>query len=314
MKLKTTISLIVLLVFANNLNAQKKKEYHLKEIPPNCIKVADNFFCDQTEISNISWRAYQHWIRWVFGANSPEYEAASPDSLVWREILDYNYNSPYIQYYFSHVANHAYPVVGISQQQALEYSKWRSDRVFEMLLVKSKKMKWWETITKENYFTIEKYFNGEIDDRIIGEKVEYYPEYRLPTLEERQIILQYSDSIEKKYFQKQTSRRLKSINNDENSDFLLIHNRATVKESCPVPTINVYYWRKGKNQIYHLRGNVSEWTAESGIAVGGSWNDTRERILSDDIFPMNTESNAWTGFRNVCQWKKWENSVNKIKD
>ena len=167
--------------------------------------------------------------------------------------------------------------------------------------------------------TIEKYFNGEMDDRVIGKKVEYYPEFRLPTLEERQLILHYSDSIEKKYVEKRISPYASELFNGYPPMYC---KSSKVYGELPLPTIPVDTWHKSKKEmIYNLRGNVSELTAEPGISVGGSWRDTRERILSDDIFPIIDQRyglgsmgdgtlvlscNTWTGFRNVFQWKKWE--------
>ncbi|MBL4753310.1 MAG: hypothetical protein JKY52_06915 [Flavobacteriales bacterium] len=60
-----------------------------------------------------------------------------------------------------------------------------------------------------------------------------------------------------------------------------------------------------KQSLYNLRGNVSEWIADSGVCVGGGWRDSTERVLATDTFHLTTH-NAWTGFRNVCKWKKWE--------
>ncbi len=91
-----------------------------------------SFYMDQYEVSNLDWQEYIHWMKLVF-ASAPELVAkALPDTTVWREGLAYN--EPYVQYYFSHVAYHKYPVVGVSWEQAMDYCIWRGDRVNEIRL------------------------------------------------------------------------------------------------------------------------------------------------------------------------------------
>ncbi len=94
-----------------------------------------SFYMDEYEISNLNWQEYVHWMRLVLGSVPELVQRALPDTTVWREQLAYN--EPYLQYYFSHVAYHNYPVVGVSWEQAMDYCIWRGDRVNEDRLVKS---------------------------------------------------------------------------------------------------------------------------------------------------------------------------------
>jgi len=175
-----------------------ESNYQVLKVPPNGIRVAQNFYCDATETSNLHWREYVYWNARVFGINSPEFIASLPDTLVW--LRDLYCLEGYAENYFTHPAFNDYPAVGLTYQQALDYSKWRSDRVFEVLLIELNKIKQDTILNRKSYFTIEKYFDGTFEGILPGEKLKYYPEFRLPTTDERTIILHYSDSVEKANF------------------------------------------------------------------------------------------------------------------
>lgn len=92
-----------------------------------------SFYMDQTEIRNVDYREYLHWLERVFIDQPEVHENALPDTLVWREEMAYN--EPYVDYYFRHPSYNNYPVVGVSWVQARDYCIWRTDRVNEMRLV-----------------------------------------------------------------------------------------------------------------------------------------------------------------------------------
>ncbi|MES2566963.1 MAG: SUMF1/EgtB/PvdO family nonheme iron enzyme [Bacteroidota bacterium] len=109
---------------------KSKKEF----IPPGTVQINDTLFADEVEISNFSWQEYEMWTKSIYGANSKEHLATLPDTLVWREKN--SSNEPYVQYYYRHKAYWEFPVVGISYNQALAYSKWRTDRVKAFMTLK----------------------------------------------------------------------------------------------------------------------------------------------------------------------------------
>lgn len=93
-----------------------------------------SFFIDETEVANVHYREYLYWLNNTFPEDTAVIRKALPDTLVWREELAYN--EPYVQYYFRFPSYNYYPVVGVSWQQAHDFSIWRTDRVNELNLVK----------------------------------------------------------------------------------------------------------------------------------------------------------------------------------
>ncbi len=271
--------------------------------PPNGIKIADNLFCDQTEIMNIGWREFMYWNKHVFGEQSIEYASLFPDTLVGASI-DSCLGS-FLQSYWRDPAYDHFPVVGITQEQAIRFSTWRADRVFEALLSMNDIIKYDTAQHRDNYFTIERYYKGELDNVVSDRTVAYYPEFRLPNLTERISILAYADSLDNANIGKYNSTYCANCK----AQFPEMWRNATpctANTFDVVPTGHVYVdcpSRKWKG-IFHLRGNVAEWASETNIAVGGSWKDHENQVLGADTITL-SEQNAWTGFRNVFVWKKW---------
>lgn len=275
------------------------EEHFKKETPPGVVLIADNFYCDEQEINNHDYREYLFWMEKIYGISSIEYKNAFPDTSVWaHEDSCLHFNE---DYYLRHPAYRSFPIVGITQQQAEAYANWRSDRVLEFFLVMYGAMKWDNSQTKDNFFSKEKYFRGEYQN--MKPVVSYYPSYRLPTLEERKVILKYNENLASSYFEKCKYKECRKCTSKE----LMIW---TNKNPCQTNTDPTYTASdscinfKNSKLLHHLKGNVSEWTQEGNIAVGGSWKDSHKRILESDTFHVFTP-NAWTGFRNVCEWKKW---------
>src|SRR5688500_8249580 len=97
-----------------------------------------SFYIDRTEVANVHYREYIHWLNRVFDpeadpGNRAILDGALPDTLVWRSEL--SYNEPLVEYYFRHPSFNDYPVVGVSWRQAYDFALWRSDRVNEGILM-----------------------------------------------------------------------------------------------------------------------------------------------------------------------------------
>ncbi len=87
------------------------------------------FYMFKTEITNAQWREFitditkgqskKSGLADSFGWNP---KALMPDTNVWLSQMVYN--EPFVHYYYQHKAYSDYPVVGISQFQATQYTDW----------------------------------------------------------------------------------------------------------------------------------------------------------------------------------------------
>ena len=124
-----------------------------------------SFYMDETEVTNIMYVEYLDWIKRVYPPSNPDFKAiyngAVPDTLVWRNRL--GLSEMMVENYLRHPAFKDYPVVGVSWIQAVEFAKWRSDRVAEMGLQEEGYLKRDSNIldtSAESNFNIDTYVNA----------------------------------------------------------------------------------------------------------------------------------------------------------
>jgi sulfatase modifying factor 1 len=84
-----------------------------------------SFFIGRTPVVNLEWREYLHWLK--INSTQEEYQAALPNSQVWKR--DLAYNDPYIDNYSDYLGFNFFPVVGISYNQAVKYCSWKTKYV-----------------------------------------------------------------------------------------------------------------------------------------------------------------------------------------
>ncbi|MEO6189475.1 MAG: hypothetical protein ABIO44_02990 [Saprospiraceae bacterium] len=293
---------IILSVFILSLSCSTQKlstELTVEKysIPPGTIKVNDSLFFDKTEITNFSYLMYVYWTFWVCGEKSEEYSKALPDTTVWLK-LPKKYHI-FSEFYFRHPSYYDYPVVGISKSQADNYSKWRSDRVMQLILIENKVIKLFNSVNKDSVFTIEKYFTGKYYNIKPDPRFKYYFKYEVPDTNIYSSMLDFKNTEVIKKPNKSGCTGVFSLNCYENIKF-----KNDTLPYGPEPLQKAYCSKCDKNVITHLKGNASELTNISGLVFGGSFKDSCDKVARQR-FSIENSTSAHTGFRNVYRLTKW---------
>jgi formylglycine-generating enzyme required for sulfatase activity len=240
--------------------------------PTGTVKINDQLYMDETEITNFNWQEYVMWLANKHGKTAEEYKNALPDTLVWRNKE--SQNEPYVQYYYSHPAYKEFPVIGISYEQAVLYCKWRTERVKELFKTKA-----------------------------LTDKKNVYPtnfEYRLPTKEEWEAAAKigYSEKTKKLLETKHKGQLLANLRRNL-EDNVVVAGKPT--QNLDITAQVKSYWPNAAG-CYNLIGNVAEMTNQKGIAKGGSWINNPNEITVEKEIPY-TKPTAWLGFRCVAELK-----------
>jgi gliding motility-associated lipoprotein GldJ len=157
----------------------------------------DAFYIDATEIRNVDYREYIHWLEMVFVSYPEVARNALPDTLAWRKPL--GYNESFVEFYFRFTSYNEYPVVAVSWAQANDYCTWRTDRVNEKALIDRGILEYSVADQKDaDNFNTDAYMAGEYTGVVKrnledisgrnpeGRRVRYedgilFPKFRLPT-------------------------------------------------------------------------------------------------------------------------------------
>ncbi|MFH2095365.1 MAG: SUMF1/EgtB/PvdO family nonheme iron enzyme [Bacteroidota bacterium] len=264
-----------------------------KDAPPGTVWVRDSLYMDATEITNVEYREYMHWLSGKMDKNNSIYRDALPDTLVWRS--ESAYNEPFVEIYFRHPAYSNYPLVGVSYDQAVDYCIWRSNMVNENIYRKLNKM--------------------EITDPVDPEEIPEYVRYRLPSKEEWEYAarggLKENDFPWGGYYIDNYKGIDQANYNGIGDEWIFYNDSLKAYQIMPdriePVTINnisnlcapVHSYSPNGYGIYEICGNVAEMVAEKGIVKGGSWKlpGYHLRIIVDGKYhkPEND-----IGFRCAC--------------
>lgn len=204
------------------------------------------------------------------------------DTSVWAFNNDYKF----LKHFYHKAAPYDdLPVVGITYTQAENYSKWRSDRVAEVFMMKTGLLDLTSFPTPENTFTMERLIARELKLNKEVKKV-FLPIY---TLLKDEVWSHLTDSL--------------SANIDK--DYEVIFDAYTLEKRKSDSLIFLpQHLNYTKDYILHLLGNVAE-IIEGQRVVGGHWLMSKDNI---DISTSNLydQPNAWTGFRNQATFTCFE--------
>ena len=249
-----------------------------------------SFYMDQTEVRNVDYREYLHWLRRVFVQYPEVYRNAVPDTLVWRRPMAFN--EPYVQYYFRHPAYNDYPVVGVNWLQATDYCSWRTDRVNEGILIREGILSPDPNQVNEENFNTDAYLAGQYEGLVKQNlpdldpnndtrrgKLEdgiLLPRYRLPTEAEWEFaaLALVGNSYDERVYE----RRIypwdgHNLRQDEKShrgemranfvrgrgDYMGVAGDLNDNASIPAPVDS--YWPNDYG-LYCMAGNVNEWVED----------------------------------------------------
>ena len=254
----------------------RKTKAHLAQspnlpIPPNTVWISNNLFMDKTEVVNLSYLEYLHYMN--EDSSYQYYQDQIPTNGVWmdKEVpfsdsIKFSLSLGYLEY----EGYRFLPVVGVSYEQATNYCQWRSE------------------IATQNF---------------VSTREKYRFEYRLPTEREwEKAALSFIDTLNEQNTKYGFDT---SIISPSAFNLSRVLNKSK-NDSTPIPpTVYAYTEPTTLLGLHHTIGNVAEMIEEEGISKGGSWlHVPLQSTINERI--RYTHPTSWLGFRCICEVKEGE--------
>jgi formylglycine-generating enzyme required for sulfatase activity len=294
-----TIFLFTILLIPSEVFCQATKHFLL--VPPNGVHVEENLFIDKTEITNLNWLEYIYYL--YHDSTHAIYKQALPDTTVWLAYGD----TLKVKHYLRYTSFRSFPVVGITQEQAMAYCTWRSIAATEHYNQSEKK----------------KHDGLQADQKAIFK-------FRLPTEAEWMKAASGHLSSEEYPFgvieyliagsiQGKAKNLYERTNKTVDYDIFL-NDLKEFRREKKEPSFNLVksfkdYFQYGDYSprsindkrsianptgVFDMIGNVAELVQESDFVKGGSWAHDLESSKIKKRQAYN-EPAAWIGFRCICE-------------
>lgn len=229
----------------------------------------DSLYIGKTEVTN---KEYLEFTKYIEQNYSGTYSSVLPNSSMWESVP--NKPKAYELYYFKHPAYKNYPVVNITNAQAVQFCKWKA----EMLNEKLQKI----------------HLSKRDSVKLIRVRLPNREEWRAAALG---TLPSYS-----KYAWAGTRMR------DEDGLFRcrFRYTKGKIKVGKKVMKASddllspVNAFAPNSIGIYNMCGNVAELLDQDSIAVGGHWQAFEDEVTINSFIPVKKESPI-IGFRYVIE-------------